>query len=102
MFIANPFTAFTYFGNPVAIIQVYPTLSRPLLYFMGGMAILNIALAIAIWTWKKAGVYGLYISMGLAFCTNIYIGLGLFPSLMGLIGAAIVFFTTKSRWEHFS
>jgi len=102
MFIANPLTAFAYFGNPEAITQVYPYLSIYLLYFMGLLAIVNFGLSIAIWTWKKVGVYGIYITMALAFCINIYAGLGLVSSLMGLIGAVIIYFTTKSRWEHFS
>jgi len=102
MFIANPFTAFSYFANPEAIIQIYPTLSESLIYFMGLLALLNFVLAIAVWSWKKVGVYGIYITMALAFCINIYVGLGLVSSLMGLIGAIIIFFTTKSRWGHFS
>lgn len=102
MFIANPLTTFTYLQNPEAITEVYPALSINLLYFMGLLGVINFALAIAIWCWKKLGVYGFYVSMALAFCINIYAGLGLVSSLMGLIGGVLIFFTTKSRWKHFS
>ena len=102
MFIANPLTAFAYFVNPEAIKQVYPSLTIYILYFMGLLAIINFGLSIAIWTWKKVGVYGIYTTMALAFCINIYAGLGFASSLMGLIGAVLIYFTTKNRWEHFT
>lgn len=102
MLIANPFTAYSYFSNPEAIIQVYPAISHGLLNFMGLLAIINIVLAVAIWSWKKVGVYGFYLSMVVAFCINMYVGIPLAGSLMGLIGAVIIFFTTKSRWDNFS
>ncbi|MFY0670171.1 MAG: hypothetical protein JXQ95_19220 [Alteromonas stellipolaris] len=102
MFVANPFTAFTYFSNPEAIIQVYPSLSEGLLYFMGLLAVLNVVFAIAIWTWRKAGVYGIYASMAIAFLINLYIGIGIVGSLTGLIGVVLIYFTTKNRWQLFS
>ena len=102
MLIANPFTAFSYFTNPEAIIQVYPAITYGLLNFMGLLAIINIVLAVAIWSWKKVGVFGFYLSMAVAFCINMYVGIPLAGSLMGLIGAVIIFFTTKSRWDNFS
>jgi hypothetical protein len=102
MFIANPFTAFTYFSNPELIIQAYPSLSISLLYFMGLLALLNFVFALAIWTWKKAGVYGIYGSMALAFCINLYIGVGIVGSLTGLLGLVLIYFTTKKRWQLFS
>lgn len=102
MFIANPLTAFTYFSNPEAIIQVYPKVTIGMLYFMGVMAIVNVVLAAGIWRWKKWGVYGFYCVVATAFCINLYVGLGLAGSLMGLMGAVIIFITTKKRWEVFS
>ena len=102
MLVANPFTAFTYFSNPEAIIKVYPSLSEGLLYFMGILAVLNVVFAIAIWTWKKVGIYGIYASMALAFLINLYIGIGIVGSLTGLIGVVIIYFTTKNRWQLFT
>jgi hypothetical protein len=102
MFVANPFTAFTYFSNPELIIQSYPSISIGLLYFMGVLALLNVVFAIAIWTWKKVGVYGIYGSMALAFCINLYIGVGIVGSLTGLLGLVLIYFTTKKRWQLFS
>ena len=101
MFIANPLTAFTYFSNPDMIIQAYPKMTAGILYFMGAMSIVNVILAVGIWMWKKWGVFGFYGVVVIAFCINLYVGLGIAGSLVGLIGAVIIFFTTKNRWEHF-
>lgn len=102
MFIANPFTAFTYFSNPEMIIQAYPKMTTGILYFMGAISIVNLVLAIGVWMWKKWGVFGFYGVVVIAFCINIYVGIGIVGSLSGLIGAVIIFFTTKNRWEHFA
>jgi hypothetical protein len=102
MFIANPFTAFTYFTNPGVIIDAYPNATIGILYFLGFMSICNIVLAALIWAWKKIGVYGFYAVVAIAFATNLYIGLGIVGSLTGLIGGVIIFFTTKKRWAHFA
>jgi len=102
MFIANPLTAFTYFSNPEIIIQTYPKITAGLLYFMGVMAIVNVILAVGIWMWKKWGVFGFYGVVTMAFVINLYVGLGIANSLMGVVGAVLIFFTTKNRWEHFA
>ena len=102
MFITNPLTAFSYFAYPEALVQTYPLLSIPVIYFMAALAIVNTLLVVAIWSWKKVGVYGLYITMAIAFIINIYIGIGLYSSLMGLAGGLIIFITTRKNWSHFS
>ena len=102
MFIANLFTAFTYFSNPEMIIQAYPNMTKGILYFMGAMSIVNIILAVGVWMWKKWGVFGFYGVAVIVFCINIYVGIGIIGSLSGLIGIVIIFFTTKNRWENFA
>jgi len=102
MLTANLVTGIAYLGNPDAITQLIPAMTNTIVTLMGIVAIINFVLAILIWNWKKIGIYGIYVSMALAFCMNIYIGLGFFGSLMGLIGGVIIYFATKNRWEHFS
>lgn len=101
-FIANPTTAWTYFSNTEAIIQVYPQLTPEIIYFLGFMAIINFILAVGIWTWKKWGVYGFYVSVLIAFAINLSIGMGIAASLVGLVGAVLIYLTTKNRWQYFS
>ena len=102
MFIINPITAFTYFTQTEMIIELTPSLSVGMLYFLGVVAIGNVALAAGIWVWKKWAVFGFYGVGIIAFCANLYIGIDIVSALVGLIGPAIIYFTTKSRWEHFS
>ena len=101
MFITNPLTAFSYFSYPEALMQTYPILSINLMYFMGVLAILNTLFVVAIWSWKKIGVYGIYFTISIAFMINLYIGVDLFGSIMGLAGVLIIFVTTRKNWSHF-
>jgi len=102
MFITNPLTAFSYFAYPDALVEVYPLLSTPLIYFMGVLAICNTLLVVATWRWKKMGVYGLCTTIVTAFIINLYIGVDLFGSIMGLAGALVIFVTTRKTWSQFS
>lgn len=102
MFIVNPITAFTYFTKTEMIIELTPSLSVGILYFLGVIAMANVALAAGVWMWKKWAVFSFYAVGVIAFCTNSFIGIEIIPSLIGLIGPVIIYFTTKKRWEHFS
>lgn len=102
MFIVNPITAFTYFTNPEMMLQASPSMTIGILYLLGAVATVNVAIAAGVWMWKKWAVYGFYSIAAIAFCINIYVGIGILPSLIGLIGPVIIYFTTKSRWEHFT
>jgi len=101
MFIGNAFTAFAYFGNSAAIMQAYPNMSKALISFMGLLGLVNIALIIALWNWRKVGVLGVYLSMAFSFVINLYIGVGLLGALSGLIGGVVLFLTIRRKWQHF-
>jgi hypothetical protein len=102
MFIVNPLTAYTYLSNPEMVLQASPDLSVGILYFLGVISMVNVAVAAGVWIWKKWAVFSFFGIAAIAFCMNLYIGIGIMPSLIGLIGPVIIYFTTKSRWEHFS
>jgi len=102
MFITNPLTAFSYFAYPDALVEVYPLLSTPLIFLMGVLAICNTLLVVATWRWKKIGVYGLYTTITTAFIINLYIGVDYFGAFMGLVGALVIYVTTRKTWAQFS
>lgn len=102
MLIANPFTAFTYVTNPDPILQAYPKMTIEIVYFLGLLTTLNVVLAIGMWMWKKWGIFGFYGITLVAFVINIYVGLGIMGSLTGLVGAVIIYLTTRGRMAHFS
>ena len=102
MFIVNPLTAFTYFTKPEMVLQASPEMTVGTLYLLGVFATINVAIAAGIWMWKKWAVFGFFAIAAIAFCINLYIGIGIVPSLTGLIGPVIIYLTTKSRWQYFS
>ena len=65
-----------------------PTAALLLLSLVG---IANVACAIALFKWKKAGFYGFIVTSAVAFIVNISIGLGIGPSLVGLGGIGLLF-----------
>ncbi|MCB0365625.1 MAG: hypothetical protein H6624_04330 [Bdellovibrionaceae bacterium] len=101
MFIANPLTAISYFLFPGAIVSALPKATEGLIMGLGVMAVLNTVFAAGIWMWKKWGVYGFYASAVVALIVNVYIGLSVFQSLLGLLGPVIVYLLTKGRWQRF-
>jgi hypothetical protein len=54
-------------------------------------AIANIIFALALFRWKKWGFFGFVASSLVAFGTNIYVGLGVVSSLVGLAGICVLY-----------
>ena len=102
MFIANPLTAFTYFSAPDLIVSTQPKATVGIVYALGVMCVINFAIAVGIWSWKKYAVYGMYASVAIAFVINIYLGIGIVGALFGLLGGLLIFLTTRNRWQWFS
>lgn len=102
MFIANPLTAFMYFSAPDLIVSTQPKATIGIVYALGVMSVINFAIAVGIWSWKKYAVYGMYASVAIAFVINIYLGIGIVGALFGLLGGLLIFLTTRNRWQWFS
>lgn len=102
MFLVNPFTAYMYFSSPNLMIDIYPRASIELIYLLGLMCAVNVILGIGIFNWKKWGVYGFYAIVCIAFIINLYIGLGIGTSIIGLVGGLIVFLATRNKFHYFS
>ena len=102
MFIANPLTAFMYFSAPDLIVSTQPKATVGIVYALGVMSVINFAIAVGIWSWKKYAVYGMYASVAIAFVINIYLGIGIVGALFGLLGGLLIFLTTRNRWQWLS
>ena len=102
MYIGNSFSAYTYFSKAELIAQQPPQTSITLIYILGTFTILNIILATAILFWKKWGVFGFYGVGVLGYIINVYIGMGVSQSIMGLIGPVLIYLLTKNKWSRFS
>ncbi len=101
-FIANPVTAYMYFNHPEIIAGDSIKANDGISIFFGFMCIINVIVASAIWAWRKIGVYSLYLVVLLTFFINLFLGVSLASSLTGLVGAVIVYFTTRPRWQYFT
>lgn len=102
MLIANPISALTYFTAPQLIRAAYPDATTGLISLLGLLCLVNVLLAVLIFAWKKAGVYGFYAVTVLALILNVFIGAGILGMIGGLLGAAVIYATTQKRWMHFS
>ena len=60
--------------------------------------ILNVVFAIAIFSWKRWGVYGYAIAIGLSILINLFIGAYLY-AVVGLIGPVIFYFLIRPVWD---
>jgi len=102
MLLANAATAFTYFSNPTLIVDLYPKVTTSFVYSLGLMAVINFLFAVLIWCWKKIGVYGFYLNALIAVGINIYLGVNIGTVLFALVGPALLYFLTRSRWASFT
>ena len=98
MLIANPLVAVYYLAAGHTVKQALPNLPEyaiPLLIFLG---IANFVFALAIWSWKKWGMYGFACSAAIAFIINLT-NLGVGPSLLGLVGVGILVALVSPVWK---
>lgn len=100
--LSNPLTIYYYLTSPESVIQLFPRLDQGLLYVLCALSATSILMAVAIWNWKKWGVFGFYAMAAISFVTNLYVGVGFLAALFGLCGALLIYVTTKRRWQHFS
>lgn len=89
--IANSATALMYLFRGVAIRQSIPNMPGFAIPLLIVMALFNLLCAIALFRWKKWGFWGFCGSSIVALTLNLYLGLGIGPSLGGLVGLLLLF-----------
>ena len=102
MFIANSSSSYSYFVNANTIIELVPKAGLGIIYFLGAISLFNVILTAGVWFWRKWGVYGFYSVAVIAFFLNLYLGMGVLTSLLGLLGAFILFLLTRNKWSNFT
>jgi hypothetical protein len=69
---------------------------------IGLTGFLVVGTIVAIWYWKKWGIFvNAILALGI-FVLNIYLGLGIGQSLFGLAGPAIIIFMASKQWSYFN
>ena len=105
MLIANAATAIV---TPLSIAGMRQAGLQPSAIGIGVIvvcAIANIAFAIALFRWQRWGFYGFIATSAIALITNLSLGVGIGPSLFGLIGIALLYWVlnmggTNKAWPH--
>jgi len=84
--------------------EQWSNLSGPSWYLVvfAGLALANLGFLIAIWRWKKWGVFALIASSVIAVLINLMIGVRIPNALSPLIAIAILVVLVKPRWHLFA
>ena len=91
MLVMNSFAALVYFVAGGFLLEGLPGAPSWTMPALGLLSILNLVCAVGLWRWKKWGFAGFCFTSAIAFVINLSIGTGIGPSLMGLLGLAILF-----------
>jgi hypothetical protein len=68
-------------------------------YALIGLSFANLVFAIALWRWKRWGMYGLVASALVILVINLLGGVGPL-ALLGLVGPVILGFLLRDAWPH--
>jgi hypothetical protein len=97
----NFLTTFLYLFGSLALISDIPGLHVLVLYLLGGLSLAVMGFSIAIWQWKKTGVYGLFISTVIVLGLNIYLSVALPIILTGGLVLTVLVLLVFPLWHHF-
>lgn len=101
MFIINPLISIYYLLAGDMVRDAYPAMPDWALPVLALFGLINLGLAIAIWKWKRIGIYGLWVSAAVVVVINLTIGLTPVQSFMGLIGPLIITLLVRPKWADF-
>jgi hypothetical protein len=97
---SNPFIALFYLLIAPAIQRDFRQVAWVVPVSVFG-AIVSFVLALAIWKWKKWGVYGYAASYIIGIIISLSSGLPIYSALLGLLGLAILISLVRPVWNYF-
>jgi hypothetical protein len=98
MLITNPLTGLLYVLAGSIILQALPNVPPWAILLLTALAFVNFVFALAIWKWKKWGVYGFAGSSLVIFVINT-LTLGIVGGLLGLVSVALLAFLARPVWN---
>jgi hypothetical protein len=101
MFIVNPVLSLYYIAAGEIVKQSLPTMPDLAIPALAILGLINFGLAIAMWNWKKIGLYGFWVSSIIILGINLSAGISLLQSLLGLLGPIIITLLVKPKWNEF-
>ena len=108
MIIVNSIAALFYFLLLYSRNEFQPQLQIPdsILVILGVFSVFNVIFSFLLFNWKKIGFTGFAFTALIVFFINMYMGLAITQSIMGLLGIAILYAILQiknddvSTWEN--
>lgn len=91
MIVANCATALMYLLGSEAIGRTLPNAPGWAFPVLIVVSLFNLVCSIALFQWKKWGFWGFCVSSVVALVVNLSLGLGIGPSLVGLVGLLLLY-----------
>ena len=101
MFIVNPLTSIYYIAAGDTVKQAMPNMPDWAIPVLAVFGLINVGFAIAVWNWKKIGIYGFWASAIVILGINLSIGISPVQSLIGLLGPIIITLLVRPKWNEF-
>jgi hypothetical protein len=98
LIVANPLAGIFYIVGAASVKQSIPSLPDWGPIILGILTFSDFVFALAMWQWKKWGVYG-YVSTSVVSAVINYIGMGFWGALMGILGIPIVLLLLRPVWN---
>ena len=102
MFITNPLMTIVYLAAGDMVKSAMPGVPDWAITVLAAFGIINLGSAVAVWKWKKIGIYGFWASSIIILGINLSIGISPLQSFIGLLGPVIITYLVKPRWSEFS
>ncbi len=99
MVVANALLALLYLTQSGAISRGIPNAPAWIVPLFGLGALANVISAIAVWQWRKWGVYTLGAVAILFFIGNVSVVISPLSAVIGLAGPVILGILLRSRWQ---
>jgi len=94
--------AIMYFSNKyILIYNLLPRMPHSSMYSMGLFSLAQFVFAIAIFNWKKWGLYGFIILSSMTFILNVAWGIPFLYLISTIIGYVIMYFLLRPAWKYF-
>ena len=98
MMIANPVAGLMYLLGGAMIRRQMPSMPAWAIPVLGVLCLVNLVFAVAVWKWKRWGVYALAAMAFLALVINLSIGVSPAKALPGLVGIVILIVLVRPVW----
>jgi hypothetical protein len=100
MIVANTVTAVVYFLVTIGRLVLpgrAPWVAQALL----ALVLVNLASLIAMWNWRRWGLYAILGTSAMAFVLNLSLGYRLVSAALGFIGPVLLIVAVHAKWKHF-